>query len=192
MNSSRRKVTPVLRNPPVLLHLLQRVLLIAVVSAGALATPAFAFSLNDAEGKTWKLADLKGKWVVVNFWATWCAPCVKEIPDLAAFAKAHPENAAVLGVALDYDNIPQLKAFAKKVGLTYPLILGEEQDQAEKQLGKVKGLPTTLVYDPSGKQVLNRTGTITREQLEEIVKKGGVPVPKNAPKKAATPSSTPG
>jgi thiol-disulfide isomerase/thioredoxin len=183
----------VLRNPPVLLHLLQRVLLTAIVSASVVATPAAAFSLNDAEGKTWRLTDLKGKWVVVNFWATWCAPCVKEIPDLAAFAKAHPDNVAVLGVALDYDNVPQLKAFAKKVGLTYPLVLGEEQDQAEKQLGRVKGLPTTLVYDPSGKQVLNRTGTITREQLEEIVKKGGVPAPKNAPTKAtATPSSTPG
>jgi thiol-disulfide isomerase/thioredoxin len=188
----------VLRNQPAKLHLLQRVILGAALLVAA-AAPVSAFTLNDAEGKKWQLSELKGKWVVVNFWATWCAPCVKEIPDLAAFAKAHPDKAAVLGVALDYDNVPQLKAFAKKVGLTYPLVLGEDQDQAEKQLGKVKGLPTTLVYDPSGKQVLNKTGTITREQLEEIVKKGSAaaPVkagvePKVAPASTAKPSSTPG
>jgi len=163
----------------------------------AIALPAAAFTLNDAEGKNWRLADLKGKWVVVNFWATWCAPCVKEIPDLAAFAKAHSDNAVVLGVALDYDNLAQVKTFAKKVGMTYPMVPGEEQDQAEKQLGKVKGLPTTLVYDPSGKQVLSRTGTITREQLEDLVKRGSAGAPTKAtatpPTKAiATQSSKPG
>jgi len=167
------------------------------VLAAAAALPAGAFTLNDADGKNWRLADLKGKWVVVNFWATWCAPCVKEIPDLAAFAKAHPNNAIVLGVALDYDNVAQVKTFAKKAGMTYPMVPGEEQDQAEKQLGKVKGLPTTLVYDPAGKQVLNRTGTITREQLEEIVKQGSAGAPVKAsvpqqPKATATPSSRPG
>lgn len=169
---------------------------VACLAAATMALPGSAFTLNDAEGKNWRLADLKGKWVVVNFWATWCAPCVKEIPDLAAFAKAHPDNAVVLGVALDYDNVAQVKTFAKKVGMTYPMVPGEEQDQAEKQLGRVKGLPTTLIYDPSGKQVLNRTGPITREQLEDILKRGGAAAPVKAEaspaKPTATPSSRPG
>jgi len=184
----------VTRNLPLVSHWMRALACAIIVSA---ALPASAFSLKDAEGKTWRLADLKGKWVVVNFWATWCAPCVKEIPDLAAFAKDHADSAVVLGVALDYDNVTQVKAFAKKVGMTYPMVPGEDQDQAEKQLGKVKGLPTTLVYDPSGKQVLNRTGTITREQLADIVKRGtaGAPTKAQAPapvKATATPSSRPG
>ena len=155
------------------LHILARRVSPHVVAALLLAltlcsSSAHAFVLQDTEGKTHKLADLRGKWIVVNFWATWCAPCVNEIPDLAAFAKKHPDNTLVLGVALDYDNVPKVKAFAKKVGLTYPLVLGEKQ--SERFFGKPKGLPTTLVYDPAGKQVLNKTGTVTGEQLEELMK----------------------
>ncbi len=127
-----------------------------------------AFTLTDSAGKTWRLADLKGQWVVVNFWATWCGPCLKEIPDFAAFSKAHPKNVVVLGVALDYDDKAMVKSFAKKVGLTYPLVFGE--GQAETQFGQPKGLPTTFVYDPTGKEVLHKTGTVARETLEALVR----------------------
>jgi thiol-disulfide isomerase/thioredoxin len=149
-----------------------RFLVAAFLAAAILPSAATAFTLQDAEGKTQSLANLRGKWVVVNFWATWCAPCIKEIPDLAAFAKANPGNAVVLGIALDYDEPNSVKAFARKVGMTYPLILGE--GQTEKQFGKLKGLPTTLVYDPSGKQVFSKTGTVTRGQLEGLMKNSGV------------------
>jgi len=149
-----------------------RFLVAVFLAAVIVPSAAAAFTLQDAEGKTHSLANLRGKWVVVNFWATWCAPCIKEIPDLAAFAKANQGGAVVLGIALDYDEPNSVKAFAKKVGMTYPLILGE--GQTEKQFGKLKGLPTTLVYDPSGKQVFSKTGTVTRGQLEGLIKKSGV------------------
>ena len=149
-----------------------RFLRAAFLTAAILPAVATAFTLLDAQGNTQSLASLKGKWVVVNFWATWCAPCIKEIPDLAAFAKANQGNAVVLGIALDYDEPNSVKSFARKVGMTYPLILGE--GQAEKQFGKVKGLPTTLVYDPSGKQVFSKTGTVTRGQLEGLMKNSGM------------------
>lgn len=147
-------------------------LVAAFLVAALLPSVATAFTLQDADGKTQSLAHLRGKWVVVNFWATWCAPCIKEIPDLAAFAKANQGNAVVLGIALDYDEPNSVKAFARKVGMTYALILGE--GQTEKQFGKLKGLPTTLVYDPSGKQVFSKTGTVTRGQLEGLMKNSGV------------------
>lgn len=138
------------------------------------ASSAFAFDLKDTTGQPQRLADLKGKWVVVNFWATWCAPCVKEIPDFAAFAKDKGEAVRVLGIAMDWDetgkidvDTAKIKRFAKKVGLTYPMVLGN--DASEKTFGKVAGLPKTIIYDPTGKVVFTKTGTVTRDMLNRVV-----------------------
>ncbi len=140
----------------------------AVFAIALAALPAAAFDLKDTAGQSQKLSEMKGKWVVVNFWATWCAPCVKEIPDIATFAKESGDKVRVLGIALDWDDEKQLKAFAKKVGHTYPLVLGN--DASEKTFGKVKGLPTTIVYDPNGKIAYQKTGTVTRELLARVIK----------------------
>ena len=138
---------------------------LCLICAGSLA--AQAFELKDTSGAPQRLTDLKGKWVVVNFWAIWCAPCVKEIPDIAVFAKQQGEKTRVLGVALDWDSEKQVLAFARKVGHTYPLVLGSEA--SEKSFGKMKGLPTTIVYDPAGKIAYRKTGTVTKELLTRIV-----------------------
>jgi thiol-disulfide isomerase/thioredoxin len=105
---------------------------------------------------------------------------VKEIPDFAAFAKEKGDAVRVLGIAMDWDETGKLesdtakiKRFAKKVGLTYPMVLGDEA--SEKTFGKVAGLPTTIIYDPSGKVVFKKTGTITRDMLNRVVAGEKVP-----------------
>lgn len=130
---------------------------------------ARAFDLSDTEGKRHRLSDYKGKWVVVNFWATWCTPCIKEIPEIAEYHRAHfPARAVVIGIATDVDDVAKTVQFAKKVGHTYPLVLADDDGKVEKPFGKVKGLPTTIVFDPSGKRVYDRTGTVTKRSLEDV------------------------
>ena len=141
----------------------------ALALACCLAAPAaLAFEVTDTDGKRHRLADYRGKWVVVNFWATWCTPCIKEIPEIAEFQRANaPARAVVIGIALDVEDENRVRQFAKKVGHAYPLVL--EDDSVEEHFGKVKALPTTMIFDPAGKKTWNHTGTVTRKSLEEVL-----------------------
>jgi thiol-disulfide isomerase/thioredoxin len=139
---------------------------VAAFAVSLAAGGAQAFEVTDTQGKRHRLADYKGKWVVVNFWATWCTPCIREIPEIAEYQKAHaPDRAVVIGIAMDVENPEKTKQFAQKVGHAYPLVL--EDDATEKQFGKVKGLPTTVIFDPAGKRAFDRAGTVTRKSLED-------------------------
>jgi thiol-disulfide isomerase/thioredoxin len=150
-------------------------LLVAVgLASTSFSIAAHAFDLKDTDGVPQRLKDLKGTWVVVNFWATWCAPCVKEIPEIAEFATEQGKKTRVLGIALDWDETgkreadeAKLKKAAKKIGHTYPLVLGD--DRTEKVFGKIKGMPTTIVYGPDGKVAYSKTGVVTKALLTRVV-----------------------
>jgi len=105
----------------------------------------------------------------VNFWATWCVPCIQEIPEIAAFRRDH-RDVVVLGVAIDAEDVAKTRAFAAKVGHDYPLVLSN--DAVEKQLGAPKALPTTRIYDPSGKVVYDKPSRVDRKFLEAATQRG--------------------
>ena len=132
----------------------------------ALAGSAWAasFDLTDTAGKRHRLAEYQGRPVVLNYWATWCVPCIQEIPEIAEFQRAHPE-VVVIGIALDAEDVAKTRAFANKIGHTYPLVLSN--DKVEKQFAPVKGLPTTRIFDASGKLVYDKLGRVTKKSLEE-------------------------
>jgi len=149
------------------IHTDARAWLAAALLALASTAHAAAFDLTDVQGRHHRLADLRGHWVVVNFWATWCVPCIREIPEIGAFAREHPE-VVVIGVATDSDDPAKVKRFAAKLGHTYPLVLSN--DDVEKQLGRPAALPTTKVYDPEGRLVYDRAGRVDRKSLEAITR----------------------
>jgi thiol-disulfide isomerase/thioredoxin len=130
---------------------------------------AQAFDLVDTAGKPHRLASYQGRWVVVNFWATWCVPCIQEIPEISAFQRDH-RDVVVIGIAIDAADAAKVRAFAKKVGHDYPLVLSD--DSVEHQLGAPKALPTTRIYDPSGTLVYDKPSRVDRKLLESITRRG--------------------
>ena len=119
------------------------------------------WELTDIEGKSHRLSDYKGRTVVLNFWATWCRPCLMEIPSFSEFAAENPD-VAVLGIALDGD-ATSLRDFAQKIEMTYPVLLGT--DEIQSTYG-VDSLPTTVTVAPDGKVADIHVGVMLKPQLE--------------------------
>lgn len=125
------------------------------------------FRLTDTTGKIHTLSGYKGKWVLVNYWATWCPPCLDEIPDLIELHENKKNNLVVIGVAMDYRSAKQVTDFADGLLVDYPIVLGD--DQVVRQIGPVRGLPTTYLFNPDGKMVAQQVGAITREMVESYI-----------------------
>lgn len=125
------------------------------------------FRVTDTDGKTHTLSGYKGKWVLVNYWATWCPPCLEEIPDLIALHENKKNNLVVIGIAMDYRNAKQVTDFADGLLVNYPIVLGTPQ--IVSQIGPVQGLPTTYLFNPDGKKVAQQVGLITRASVESYI-----------------------
>jgi len=135
----------------------------------ALADPV-DYSLPDLNGKIHSLADYKGKWVVVNYWATWCPPCQDEIPDLVNFHDRHKDkDAVVIGINFEDIGKEQLEIFVDSFLISYPVLRSEPA--AATPLGPVPGLPTTYIIAPDGSPVARQVGPVTAQQLEDYIAK---------------------
>jgi thiol-disulfide isomerase/thioredoxin len=133
------------------------------------AVAAADFSFRDIAGKQHDLADYRGKWVLVNFWATWCPPCLKEIPDLMALHNEHKDkDLVVIGIATDYNNPKLVIDFAKEHRISYPVVLGN--DAIVAQIGRVEGLPMTYMFNPQGKMVAYNVGALTQKAVEGYIR----------------------
>jgi thiol-disulfide isomerase/thioredoxin len=119
---------------------------------------------NDANGRPVDVAAFRGKVVVVNLWATWCAPCVAEMPTLAALQRAYPDTVAVVTVSMDVEErLPNARSF---IGVHEPLALYHDPRFAIPSELKVQGMPATLVYDRQGREVARVLGEATWDSPE--------------------------
>lgn len=135
------------------------------------SAPLYEASFNDLGGQPVALEQLKGKVAVVNFWATWCPPCRKEIPDLIeVHAQYRERGVAFLGIAVE-DNSELVQDFARASGIDYPLVIGKEQGMVlmQKLGNRLAGLPFTLVLDAQGNIVANRRGKMNAARLTEAL-----------------------
>jgi thiol-disulfide isomerase/thioredoxin len=168
----------------------RRAALFAVVAAAALAAGLMVHTWNrmgpaepaapavdlmqaalpDLAGQSQPLSQWKGKVLVVNFWATWCAPCREEIPALVrAQQKLGPKGLQIVGIAID--QAERVKPYAAKMQINYPVLVGElEAMDLVQQAGNSRGgLPFTVILDRSGTAVGSHLGVLDQEQLERIV-----------------------
>jgi len=126
--------------------------------------------LKTLEGKTVKLSDYKGKIVIVDFWATWCPPCRKGIPDLIELQKTYSKDLVVLGISLDQERtLKDLKPFIENYGINYPVVLGDEK--VVKDYGGINAIPTSFIIDQKGFIIDSHVGLVPKTVYEDKIKK---------------------
>ena len=126
------------------------------------------FSLPDVNGQIHRLSDHRGKWAVVNFWATWCGPCMVEIPELMRFHERHKDHdAIVIGVNFEEIETPALVEFIAEMGINYPVV--RAGDKPLLPFEPLKGLPSTFFVDPHGELVASHIGPVTAEAIEDFL-----------------------
>ncbi len=137
--------------------------------------PAPPFSLHDIAGREVSIADLKGKVVILNFWASWCPSCLEEIPALIALQTKYQSQLQVIGVSEDEDGPKEVARFAQKAAINYPLLMATKELIAE--YGGVPVLPTSFLVDPQGRVVQRHIDLHDYEVYEREVRAlAGLPV----------------
>jgi thiol-disulfide isomerase/thioredoxin len=134
------------------------------------ARPAdYDFAMEDMNGNDVEFASLKGKVVLLNFWATWCVPCLIEIPWFVEFSDQYKdEGLVVVGVSVD-DTADKIQAFAAQYDVTYPMLVGLGREDFQESYGPIWGVPMTFFVDREGTLCRTHAGIATREDFEKDI-----------------------
>ena len=145
--------------------------LISSILFFSLAWPAQAIEmqLKGLDGSIQQLSDFRGKWVVVNYWATWCPPCIEEMPELQAFHDANVGRAIVIGINTEVVSRDRILEFLDDYFITYPVFTSPPLFESE--LGSIPGLPTTFLISPQGNVEARQVGGVTREMIKKFIDK---------------------
>ncbi len=142
------------------MRLIFLVLLFCLLSLTACTKTADA---EDSQGNPIRLADYKGKWVAVNYWASWCKPCLTELPELNALHLSNPDKVVVLGVSFDPLSNAEIQTFSQKLAINFPML---KQFPIEKfGIDNIETLPITFVIAPDGKLAKKLYGPQTQASL---------------------------
>jgi peroxiredoxin len=130
--------------------------------------PAPDFTLDDAAGTPVRLSDLRGKVVLLSFWATWCVPCNTEIPWFMKFQESYKNRGlAVLGVSLDEDGWKSVKPYVARMKINYPVMIAS--DDIASRYGGLTSLPVTLIIDKSGRIAVTHIGLCPKSEYEAAI-----------------------
>ena len=167
------------RPPRRLSPIIATLLILVSIAFGNKVYASFDISLKSIDDSPHKLAEYigNGKWVVLNIWGTRCPPCREEMPELVRFHDEHKDNdAIVVGIAIDfpsygYANRIEVSSFAEDYLIDFPILLSDSRITEKMGLGRLQGLPTTYMFNPSGNIVGMQVGAITRKILDDFIEK---------------------
>jgi cytochrome c biogenesis protein CcmG/thiol:disulfide interchange protein DsbE len=127
------------------------------------------FILKTRDGKSIDLSKLKGKVVILNFWATWCGPCRQEIPGfIETYKSLHGKGVEIIGISLDEGGWDVVQPYVTKSNIPYPIVIG---DQAlTEAYGEINAIPTTFIINKEGKIATKHVGFLSKDQLEQQIK----------------------
>jgi peroxiredoxin len=127
------------------------------------------FTVKDIEGKDVLLSQYQGQVVLLNFWATWCVPCQREIPALTALYRDYKKRGfVVLGVSVDAE-VRSIKPFAREMKMNYPVLIGAGREDLSKAFGPFIGFPTSVLVARDGQVCVRHVGVVSKAQLERQI-----------------------
>ena len=154
--------------------LIRALVLLSLLTAPALwaspvkPVPAPSWKLKDVDGKVFSSEELKGKVVIIDFWATWCPPCRTEIPGYIQLQKKYAaEGLVIVGISVDTDGPEVVRKYMKDVGINYQIVMAD--DQIQELFAPIQGYPTTLIIDRDGKIRDRKLGREPTEQYEKRI-----------------------